>query len=299
MRVTMSTIYNQITTDLNRLTDKINKTNESISSGKIYSVPSDNPVALTQALAIRNNISDTAQYKQNISYGQSWVTATDTAMSQVQDALTQAKTLALQGANDTQSAASRQAIAAEVKTILEDVVALGNTKIGDRYVFGGAKTTGYGTGQSPFVLQADNSVTYNGDQGGISIQTASGLNQKINIDGHTALVAGGVFDNLKSLYNGLMSNSQTDIETAASALDSSISYISGQSGVIGATANTLTNNSSMADSLTLIYQGNLSDIEDTDTVKAIADLQTQETSYQAALGAAAKVMSVSLADYLK
>lgn len=299
MRITMNTIYDQINTDLSRLTDSMAKTNRSISSGKIYSTLSDSPVALTEALGIRDIIGNTTQYKNNIKYGQAWTTAADTAISQVQDGLMRAKTLAIQGANDSQNADSRKAIAAEVKSIINDIVALGNTKMGDRYIFGGTKTTGYASGEAPFVLQADGTVKYNGNQHDIAIQTASGLKQKINLDGHTVFVESGVFDALNSLYNGLMSNNQSDIDAAISSLDKASSYVGRQSAIIGSMANALTSQASMADNLILTNQDRLSSVEDTDIVKAITDLQTQQTSYQAALGAAAKVMSVSLADYLK
>ncbi|MGQ9744868.1 MAG: flagellar hook-associated protein FlgL [Dissulfurimicrobium sp.] len=299
MRITMNTIYNQINTDLARLTDRMAKTNRSISSGKIYSTLSDSPVALTEALGIRNAIVNTNQYKNNITYGQGWTTATDTAMSQIQNRLMRAKTLAIQGANDSQSADSRKAIAAEVKSIINEVVALGNTKMGDRYVFGGTKTTGYAAGESPFVLQADGTVKYNGNQQDIEIQVASGLKQKINLDGHTALIEGGVFDSLNFLYNSLMSNNQSDINAAISSIDKASEYVSQQSSVIGSMSNALTSQASMADNLVLTDTDRLSSVEDTDIVRAITDLMTQQTSYQAALAAAARVISVSLADYLK
>ena len=299
MRITMNTIYNQINTDLGRLTDSMAKTNRSISSGKIYSTLSDSPVALTEALGIRDTIGNTNQYKNNITYAQGWTTATDTAMSQIQDGLMRAKTLAVQGANDSQSADSRKAIAAEVKSIINEVVALGNTKMGDRYVFGGTKTTGYAAGEAPFVLQADGTVRYNGNQQDIAIQAASGLKQKINLDGHTALVEGGVFDSLNALYNSLMSNNQPDINASIASVDKASGYVSQQSSVIGSMSNALTSQASMADTLVLTETDRLSSVEDTDIVRAVTDLTTQQTSYQAALGAAAKVMNVSLADYLK
>jgi flagellar hook-associated protein 3 FlgL len=43
----------------------------------------------------------------------------------------------------------------------------------------------------------------------------------------------------------------------------------------------------------------LSDIEDVDLPKAIMELQIQQTSYQAALAATAKVIQPSLIDFLR
>ncbi len=298
MRITMKTIYDQINTDLNRLTTNLAKTNASISSGKIYQLPSDEPIALTRALSLRSSIKETSQYKANIQYGQGWVTATEHAINQIQDRLMRAKTLAIQGANDSQNAETRQGIAKEVRTLLEDVVALGNTRLGGRYILAGSRTKGYAPGEAPFVLNRDNTVTYNGNREDIKLTVASGLKQKINIDGHTALVKSGVFDALKDLYDSLMSDSQPDIERAIAEIDKSIGYIDRQLSAIGAQTNALDNKAQMAEDLTMVNTERLSDTEDTDIVKAITDLKTFETSYQAALTSASKVMKQSLVDYI-
>ncbi len=298
MRITMKTIYDQINTDLNRLTTNLAKTNASISSGKIYHSPSDAPIALTRALGLRSSIKETDQYQDNIRYGQGWVAATENAIDQVQDRLLRAKTLAIQGANDSQNADSREAIAKEVKRLLEDVVALGNTQLGGRYVLAGSRTKGYGPGEAPFVLNQDNTVTYNGNREDISLTVAGGVKQKINLDGHTALVKSGVFSALKDLYDSLMSNSQPDIEVAIAEVDKSLEYVGQQLSELGAQANSLDNKRDMAESLSFVNTERLSDTEDTDIVEAIADLKTYETSYQAALAAASKVMQQSLVDYI-
>ncbi len=298
MRITMKTIYDQINTDLNRLTTNLAKTNASISSGKIYHSPSDAPITLTRALGLRSSIKETDQYQDNIRYGQGWVAATENAIDQVHDRLLRAKTLAIQGANDSQNADSRKAIAKEVKRLLEDVVALGNTQLGGRYVLAGSRTKGYDPGEAPFVLNQDNTVTYNGNREDISLTVAGGVKQKINLDGHTALVKSGVFSALKDLYDSLMSNSQPDIEVAIAEVDKSLEYVGQQLSELGAQANSLDNKRDMAESLSFVNTERLSDTEDTDIVEAITDLKTYETSYQAALAAASKVMQQSLVDYI-
>jgi flagellar hook-associated protein 3 FlgL len=299
MRVTMNTRYEQINMDLDRLVNRMSKTNSTISSGKIYRLPSDDPMALTHALGLRSSISDSEQYQRNMNYAQGWTTATETALSQMQDRLLRARTLAVQAANDSQNALSRQAIAAEVKTILEEVTALGNTKLGERYVLAGTQTRGYGPGEAPFVLEEDGSVTYNGNTGGISVDTASGLKQKINLDGHTALVQSGIFETLDLLYDGLMANSRADVEVALGDIDNAMGHLQGQMSAIGAQSNTLDAKQENADALILANREHLSAIEDTDIIQAATDLTTQETNYQAALAAAARIMNLSLVDYIR
>jgi flagellar hook-associated protein 3 FlgL len=50
--------------------------------------------------------------------------------------------------------------------------------------------------------------------------------------------------------------------------------------------------------LNLSYMTRKSKLEDADMIKAISELQARETAYQAALASSARVMQLSLMDYL-
>lgn len=298
MRVTMNTMYSQINLDLSRLTERLAGLTDSISSGKQYQVPSDAPVKLTHALGLRDSLAETEQYKRDISYGRGWVMATENALTHVTDRLTRAKELAIEGANDTQNAGTRKAIAEEVKTILEEVVSLGNTKLGDRYILAGSRTKGYADNERPFVMDNEHNVQYKGNQEDISLDVSCGGKQKINLDGRSSLLDSGTFQALKDLYDSLKADSQPNIENAIKKVDRSINYVSDKTASLGAMTNSLDVKDDMADSIWLINRQVLSNVEDTDMIEAINSLNATQTAYQAALGAASKVMKVTLADYL-
>ncbi len=298
MRVTMNSLYDQINTDLSRLVENQAKTNSSISSGKIYRRPSDAPVELTHALGYRSQIADTKQYERNIVFGQGWVQATETTMRQIQDRLARAKELAVEGANDTLNASNRKAIAAEVNVILDEVVSLSNTSIGGRYILAGTRTDGYDNGEEPFMMDKYGRVTYHGNEEDLAVDIGKGQTQKINLDGRSALVQSGLFDALDMLQDALNANSQHSIETSIAKLDISITHVSEQTALLGAMGNTLDNKEDIATSLSLTLEERLSDVEDTDIIRAISDLKTLDAGYQAALSAASKVMKMSLADFV-
>ncbi len=294
----MNSLYDRINTDLSRLVENQAKTNASISSGKIYRRPSDAPVNLTHALGYRSELSDTKQFSRNIVFGQGWVQATETAMRQVQDRLARAHELAVEGANDTLNATDRRAIADEVKVILEEVVSIANTSIGGRYILAGSRTKGYDNGETPFMLDKEGQVTYNGNEEDFSIDIGTGQTQKINLDGKTALVQSGAFEALDMLQDALNANSQHSIETAIEDLSVSMEYVTRQTAKLGAMGNTLEKKEELSTSLSLTIEERLSDVEDTDIIRAISDLKTLDAGYQAALAAASKVMKMSLADFV-
>jgi flagellar hook-associated protein 3 FlgL len=298
MRVTMQTMYGRINNDLGELVNRQARANSDITSGMIYRLPSDAPVELTHALGVRSSINGSSQMLKNIKYAQGWVKATESAVTGIQDRLLRAKTLAVQGANDSQSPESRQAIAVEIKAIREEIVALGNTQLGGRYLFGGTRTTGYERGEAPFVLEDDGRVRYLGNREGLAVETAPGRSTRMNLDGHSAIMQSGLFDALDTLYNGLVSNSRPDIDTSIGDIDSSLEWINSQITVTGSQANTFNQMEAMNDNLKFTGTERLSDIQDTDIIEAINELKASETSYQAALASSAKVMNLSLADYL-
>ncbi len=298
MRVTMRTMYNQIKTDMGRITDRLTDTQTKISSGLIYKRPSDAPVELNHALSLRSGISKKKQLHANIVYGQGWSRATESAIDKVQDRVLRAKTLAIQGANDSQNADTRRYLAEEVKGIIDEVLALSNTKFGGRYIFGGTKTRGYVRGEAPFVMKQDGTVEYKGNEQDIKLAVAEGLNSKINMDGKEVFMEGGVFDALKDLYDGLMSNSQPDIELAVSKFDNVIEHINNKLAKAGAISNSLASSLEIVDDLTVNDKERLSDVQDIDLAESIADLNSLQTSYQASLASASKVMQLSLADFI-
>jgi len=83
-----------------------------------------------------------------------------------------------------------------------------------------------------------------------------------------------------------------NLDTAHDLLKSTLSDV-------GARYNRVTQMKQSAEDHLLSVSSQLSDIEDVDLPKAIMDLQIQQTSYQAALAATAKVIQPSLIDFLR
>ena len=86
MRVTNSSIYESIKYNLGNISEELNKANEIASSGKRINTLSDDPVGLTQSLSIQSNLANIEQMQRNIDYGQSWLNAGESALTNVDDA---------------------------------------------------------------------------------------------------------------------------------------------------------------------------------------------------------------------
>ena len=164
MRTTLQTVNRNILSNLNRLTSELQEVNQKIGSGKEVAKPSDDPVAMVEILGLRSNIDEMQQYQKNLNHGDNIVTSSENALSQVTTLVIDARVLALQQISATVNSEDWANAAAEVRSILEQTVTLGNTQINDKYIFGGHRTTGYSEEEpTPFMLDRGQGYRLNGN----------------------------------------------------------------------------------------------------------------------------------------
>src|SRR4051812_27537707 len=82
-----------------------------ISTGRRLNLPSDDATAALRGMALQNLLERKTQIKTNITTNQSYLTATDSALGNVTNLLTQARGEALTAVNATSTAQQREAAA--------------------------------------------------------------------------------------------------------------------------------------------------------------------------------------------
>jgi flagellar hook-associated protein 3 FlgL len=295
----MNNIYGSIISNLDKLTDDMRILNETISSGRKYTTPSDDPVGLISAMEIRSIIDETQQYERNITHGISWTDSAEIALRQTDEILSRAREIAVQMANATQNAATRSAAAIEIGQLIEQAVALGNSQVAGEYIFSGQKTD-----TAPFAYDSvAGTVDYNGDENAINIRIGRNNSMAINKNGKDAFINGSetsnLFTYLIDLKEALEGNDVSGIQDSLGNLVTASDYINEKVADFGARRNKLDIKKNIYAELQLSNTERLSDIEDTDLAEAILNLKTKEVAYQAALTAASKVMQLSLVDFIR
>ena len=163
MRITMQSIHKNILTNLDKLTTDMGRINSQISSGKQMATISDDPVNLVTALGLRSSLSQISTYQDNLTFGDKTITAAENALTQMKDISLRAKVLGLQQANASVSPQNRASAAEEVRHLWEEAVALANSDVNGKYVFGGFRTTGYTeTEPEPFITDLVSGYRVNG-----------------------------------------------------------------------------------------------------------------------------------------
>ncbi|MBW1739633.1 MAG: flagellar hook-associated protein FlgL [Deltaproteobacteria bacterium] len=296
MRVANKTIYEAITFNLGNITEDLSHANKVVATGKRIINLSDDPTGLTQGLHIKSSLSNIEQLGRNITLGKSWLRASESALTNVQDMISDTKSLCVQMATATMSAAARASAAQAVQNTLEEIVSLANTEVSGRYIFAGSKTD-----TAPFSQDG----TYNGDNNAFTVKIGRDATVEVGSDGEAVFQPSGaganddIFQTLSDLKTALENNDVSGIQDAISKLDAHLDHISEKISDIGSKMVRTEIKENLLQDMSLTNTERLSNIEDADITEAIMDLKAKELAYQAALTAAAKVLNISLVDYLK
>ena len=289
MRVANKTIYDTVKFNLSIASEEMNNASRIVSSTKRISDLSDDPVGLTQSLKIKSALSGLDQMGRNISMGKSWLVSSESALSSVQELISDAKALSVQMASATTGAAQRASASLTVQNILDEIVSLANTEVGGRYIFSGSKTD-----TAPF---SSDGITYNGNDEPFAVKIGRDATVQVGRDGEE--VFGTIFTTMSDLRDDLNSNNVAGIQSSLTGLTAHFNEMSSKISDIGSKAGRMEIKENIFQDLKIVNTDRLSAIEDADIAEAIIDLKEKELAYQAALESSSKVMQLSLVDYLK
>ncbi|NPB09661.1 MAG: flagellar hook-associated protein 3 [Thermodesulfobacteria bacterium] len=313
IRVGMKTMYDRMLYNLNSLTDEMRKLENQIASGVKYEKPSDNPVDLVRSLGYRRSLEEIERYQVSIREGKSYLHTMEGAYEGLENLVMRAKQLAIQARNDSLSDENRKALAIEVDNLLQEALALANTKHGGRYVFAGNRPAGYANGETPFELRREvlpdgsvqEKVIYQGGEEDLYYAYSSDGKILVGRNGNQALMQSELFDTLISLKKTLESNNVADttkeveeLGVHIDRLDRVLDHLLNERAALGARVDHLELKENLYEETKTTIQENLSEAQDADLLEVATRLRAKETAYQAALAAASKVMQLSLVNYL-
>ncbi len=225
------------------------------------------------------------------------VQTADSALGSVVSSLTQAVSLGTEGANGTNSAANRQAIAQEVQGIISSVVSQANLSYEGAYVFGGTAST-----TVPYTASttSPSGYAYNGNNGVNSVAVGDPLSVQVNVPGSQIFSnsSSDVLGSLSSLVSALQSGNAASIQTATSAVSSALSYVSQQRVFYGNAESQLNSQETYLQQETVSLTSQQTNLVGVNMAQAATALARAQTANSAALAAAAKVLPTTLLNYL-
>jgi len=296
MRITQSTTASIMAQGIETSYDAFQALSAQISTGLAITKPSDNPAGAVQVMSYNSDITRLGQYQTNANDGMAWLGSADSVLSSVNSELQRVQTLAQQGANGTTDASGRAAIANEVDSIKSTLLADANTTYLGRPIFGG--TTGG-------AVAYDSSGNYVGDTGAVNRTVAAGTSVQVNVVGTDVFGSGAsnLFTVLTQLSSDLRSSNPANVAavgtTDLTAVQQSTTLAQGAQATVGSRYNEIQSLQTQMQSRQTTLTAARSSVQDLDMAKAETTLATQQLTYQAALDATSRVLSLSLTEFLK
>lgn len=282
-------------------TNQLSILQQQASTGNRIQQPSDDPLGELQLLADQAQSNRLNTYSQNIADAQAKLNSSVSTLNQVSDLLTQAKSLALQGSNSTNSPEAYQALGTQVDSIFNEVVQLANTQQNGLYLYGGTASQ-----TKPFTVNAQGQVVYNGSTQSFSEPIGQGQEVQTLYDGSQVFQSQNVFQILGTLRDALRNtgNLSPSAQTAAvqQTLDSLNSANTAILNTVGQQSASLQN----LQGLTQHFQDvqvqtkqQIANIQNVDITQVVIGLQEQQNLLQATLYSASHILNLSLMDFLK
>ena len=178
IRISSNYMVQRYQKDLNELDYTKSKLMEQ-GDGKKLHRPSDNSVDYSRYLRYNVSEGENNRYQDSVKAGISWMNTTQTALAGMEDIQKTFKAKTIQGANDDKDENSGDwpAIAREMKTQIQQIVSLGNTQLGDRYIFSGQADL-----RQPFSISDENVPRHRGLAKTLDDRQAAFFNDASNTD---------------------------------------------------------------------------------------------------------------------
>ena len=297
MRVTQSTMSITALDGIQGSLSRVAVAQEQLSSSRRINRFSDAPVDTTSVLRMRAQQIDFDTYATAAEDGLAWLSTQDQALQSASELLRRARDLGLLAAADIRSPVEREAIATELEGIRDQLASLANTEFQGRSVFGGF--------QPAAVAQVAGVWTWVGDPSGTAqVLRRVGPNTvlPINSDGEDIFgFASGtdVFGVLDTMAADARAANTAGLTAGLNTLDQRADAVRAGLGLVGTRANQIQGTLEDNELQSATLQNNRSNLEDADLAESALKLAQAQTSYQAALAAAARLSMASLIDFLR
>lgn len=155
---------------------KLSRTQQQVATGQKIFKPSEDPVAASRVVNLKDTLSSIEQHQLNIDSARARISVTEGILSNVVEALHRVRELTVQANNDSQNDSTRQFIAAEVVQIQDELLNLANsTDSNNEYLFAGSLSR-----FKPFFRNEAGGFDYNGDESSREVQISR--TRRITVD---------------------------------------------------------------------------------------------------------------------
>jgi flagellar hook-associated protein 3 FlgL len=297
-RITTQMTASMTLNDLQQSLNRLDTTQQQLSSGKKLNQPSDDPYGTSQAMSLNGQLSSLNDYTNNITDGTAWTQQATTSLGDIDSMVQRVRELVVQASNGTYTQSDLNASASEVNQLIDAIKQEANASYNGQYIFSGTST-----GTAPY--QTGSTDTYQGGTG--SVDRLIGPNTTLSINTNISSLLGngqasgdgGLLDTLRTIASDMQSGNTGAIGGAdLKNLDSNFGSLTQMEANMGAITNRLTLASTRIEQLQNSDTAALSNVQDADMATVAINFSTEQAAYSAALKAGANIVQSSLLDFL-
>lgn len=296
MRLSSSQIFSQRVDNITSSQSKWMTEGNKISSGRRVEKPSDDPMAASQAVMVKQSESRNQQYATARGFAKNSMSLQMSLASQMVNITTKIQeTLVAAGNDATLSDEDRSSLADQLQGLKDQLVGIGNTKDGvGRYIF-----AGFQSDKPPFVADATGKITYQGGDKQITQKVDSNIEMVTNFTGIETLQSSGSKGTEPDIFNALdgaitalreplIGKPQADRDAALEKIDAAnrvnratLNNISSVEAKLGLQLQELDNLDDLGADTSLRNAKRLSELRDLDWTQAISEYYQEESVLQA------------------
>ena len=297
-RITTQMTASMTLNDLQQSLNRLDTTQQQLSSGKKINQPSDDPYGTSQAMSLNGQLSSLNDYTNNITDGTAWTQQATTSLGDIDSMVQRVRELVVQASNGTYTQSDLNASASEVNQLIDAIKQEANASYNGQYIFSGTST-----GTAPY--QTGSTDTYQGGTG--SVDRLIGPNTTLSVSTNISTLLGngqasgdgGLLDTLRTIASDMQSGNTGAIGGAdLKNLDSNFGTLTQMEANVGAITNRLTLASTRIQQLQNSDTAALSNVQDADMATVAINFSTEQAAYSAALKAGANIVQSSLLDFL-
>lgn len=298
MRITNNMMNIRLISNINNSFEKMSTSNQQLTTGEKIHRPGDDPVGIGYLMRYNTDLNRNEQFLENANTGISWLRNMDTLMKQATDVLQRASVITQQASTGTMSADGRIAVAAELEQLRQQMVMIGNSQFNGRFIFNGQKTD-----IAPYSdATAANDTT---DKGVYQLSVSPSVTIPVTITGEDIFGQGGSAQNVFKVLEDTVTHLKAvpfdqnavlaDMEKITERMD----HIQTNWSEIGARTNRFELVASRIKDDQVNIKAVRAELNNVDMAQVIIDLKTQESVHQAALSTGARMLQVSLIDFIR
>ena len=308
MRVTEKTNFETVRGAVGRAKSRMESLQIQSSTAKKLNTPSDDPVGAVKILSLRSQRQNDLQFQENLNHARTLLELSDQALGEISELVLRARDLALsQSSSVTANDQSREAVAAELHQLTNQLINVLNLRSGERYLFGGFQT------QQPPV---DAEGHYEGDDGTMQVEVGPHNWSTTNIAGSRILSMALPLDSstpegeegevplflvgeLRDLETAMRAGDSGAIQASLEPLEALFIHLTGLRAETGARIQGLAAVEQALERQSISQAALASQIQDADLVELSHELALQDQLLKASLSTAGRLLQPTLLDFLR